>query len=124
MAAPMTPPTASDRMLQRLERERRSESDGIAAAWAFLWVLFAFKIATVGIIMYVASGSGESIVMVAATTWYWFVIPILALSGPLLIRWRMIKMRRRREELRKAEWQVDPEIVTLHLPPDPGRQRG
>jgi hypothetical protein len=111
-------------MLQRLERERRAESDGIAAAWAFLWVLFAFKIATVGIIMYVASGSGESIVMVVATTWYWFVIPVLALSGPLLIRWRMIKMRRRREELRKSEWQVDPEILTLHVPPDPGHHQG
>jgi H+/Cl- antiporter ClcA len=107
-------------MLRRLEREQRVESEGVAAAWAFLWVLFAFKIATVLIIMYVASGSGESLAMVAVTTWYWFLIPVLALSGPMLIRWRMIKLRRKREALQRSEWQVDPRIVTLHIPPDNG----
>lgn len=109
MAVPYTPAPSPDRTLKRLERERREESDARATVWAFLWVLFGFKIATVGIIWYVAAGSGESLAMIAATTWYWLVIPIGAISGPLIFRWRMIKMRRRREELRQAEWREDPD---------------
>lgn len=121
MALPISESTATERTLRRMEREQREEDDGKAAAWAFLWILFAFKIATVGIIFYVASGSGESIVMIAATTWYWLVIPVLALAGPLLIRWRMLKMRRQREALRQSEWDVapiEPRIILLHEPYD------
>ena len=114
MAVPYTPASASDRRLKQLEREYREESDARATVWAFLWVLFGFKIVTVGIIWYVAAGSGESLVMIAATTWYWLVIPIAAISGPLLFRWRMIKMRRRREELRRAEWREEPVKVVIH----------
>ncbi|MEJ7901039.1 MAG: hypothetical protein WKF63_04285 [Thermomicrobiales bacterium] len=114
MAVPYTPASASDRRLKQLEREHREESDARATVWAFLWVLFGFKIVTVGIIWYVAAGSGESLVMIAATTWYWLVIPIAAISGPLLFRWRMIKMRRRREELRRAEWREEPVKVIIH----------
>ncbi len=109
MAVSSTPAHSPDRALKQLERERREESDARATVWAFLWVLFGFKIATVGIIWYVAAGSGESLTMIAVTTWYWLVIPVGAISGPLLFRWRMIKMRRRREELRQAEWREDPD---------------
>lgn len=110
MAVPhdTTSTSTSAQALKRLERERREASDDQATVWAFLWVLFWFKIATVGIIWYVAAGSGESLAMIAATTWYWLVIPIGAISGPLLFRWRMIKVRRRREALRRAEWNVEP----------------
>lgn len=114
MAIPYTPAPASDRRLKQLEREHREESDARATVWAFIWVLFGFKIATVGIIWYVAAGSGESLVMIAATTWYWLVIPIGAISGPLLVRWRLIKMRRRREELRRAEWRDEAVTVVIH----------
>ena len=76
MAVPYTPPSTADRRLKQLERERRDESDARATVWAFLWVLFGFKIATVGIIWYVAAGSGESLVMIAATTWYLSLIHI------------------------------------------------
>ena len=123
MAVPYTPASTSDRRLKQLERERREESDARATVWAFLWVLFGFKIATVGIIWYVAAGSSESLVMIAATTWYWLVIPIGAISGPLLFRWRMIKMRRRREELRQAEWREDPDPWAIPAP-DPPSERG
>ncbi len=109
MAVSSSPAPSPDRALKQLERERREESDARATVWAFLWVLFGFKIATVGIIWYVAAGSGESLTMIAVTTWYWLVIPVGAISGPLLFRWRMIKMRRRREELRQAEWREDPD---------------
>jgi hypothetical protein len=111
MAVPSQPITPADRALKRLEAERKREADGQSAAWVFLWTLFVFKIATVGIIIYAASGSGESLVMVLATTWYWLIIPALALAGPLLIRWRMLKLRRKRELLRASEWNVENVVI-------------
>lgn len=117
MAVPLSPASPTDRILKQLDRERREASEERATVWAFLWVLFAFKMATIGVIWYVAAGTGESLVMIAATTWYWLIIPIAALTGPLLVRWRLIKMRRRREALRQAEWREDPEIVVMHGPP-------
>lgn len=108
MAVPYHSTSTPAQVMRRLERERREASDAQATVWAFLWVLFGFKIATVAIIAYVAAGSGESVVMILATTWYWLVIPIGAVTGPLLFRWRMIKVRRRREALRQAEWNVAP----------------
>jgi Flp pilus assembly protein TadB len=105
--------TPAERVLRRLERERREESDARRAVWGFLWILFVFKFVTIGIIWYVAAGSGESLSMIAATTWYWLIIPIAALSGPLLYRWRMIQMRKRRQRLLAAEFAVEPTIVML-----------
>ncbi|MGC4191479.1 MAG: hypothetical protein QM589_09990 [Thermomicrobiales bacterium] len=97
---------AERRALEALERERKEEADARRTVWAFVWTVFAFKIVTVLIILYVASGSGESIGMTLATTWYWFIIPGFALAGPLLYRWRLITQRRRRSQLRSAEWMV------------------
>ncbi|HYJ13327.1 MAG TPA: hypothetical protein VEW66_07030 [Thermomicrobiales bacterium] len=105
--------TPAERVLRRMERERREENDARRAVWGFLWILFVFKFVTIGIIWYVAAGSGESLSMIAATTWYWLIIPIAAVSGPLLYRWRMIQMRKHRERLRAAEFAVEPQIVIL-----------
>ena len=110
MSIPLTP---AERAMRRLERERREESDARRAVWGFLWILFVFKIVTVGVIWYVAAGSGESISMIAATTWYWLIIPVAAVTGPLLYRWRMIQVRNRRERLMAAEFAVEPQIIVL-----------
>jgi hypothetical protein len=117
MAAPSHPISPADRALKRLEAERKRDADGQSAAWVFLWTLFVFKMITVGIIIYAASGTGESLVVVLSTTWYWFIIPVLALAGPMLIRWRMIKLRRRREQLRASEWNVDTVVIGEPFPP-------
>jgi hypothetical protein len=105
--SPISTPTAADRILVRLEDERKRDADGISAAWGFLWTLFAFKIATVLVIWWAATGSGEDLSVIIATTWYWFVIPAGAIAGPLMIRWRMLRLRRRREALRQSEWMIE-----------------
>jgi hypothetical protein len=117
MVASSRPTSPTDRILRDLEIEHKREADGRSAAWAFLWTLFAFKIATVLIIIYAASGSGESVTMAIVTTWYWFIIPVLALAGPLLVRWRMLRMRRNRERLRASEWTTGEPLVVMRLPP-------
>lgn len=97
--------TSAQRRLAAREQEERRNRSGMRAAWAFLWVLFAFKIVTVGVIWFAATSThSDEMAFIVATTWYWFLIPIAAISGPLLVRWRMIQMRRRRDQLRGAEW--------------------
>lgn len=119
MAIPVPSPSAGskpsngEQLLRRLERERREEDDARRAVWGFLWTLFWFKIGTIAIIWYVAAGSGEDLVVIMMTTWYWLVIPIVAISGPVLFRWRMMRVRRQRAVLLQAEWQEGPTIVVL-----------
>jgi hypothetical protein len=104
MAVPLDTQSHSDRALRALERERKEEADGRVTAWAVVWTLFAFKMATVGIIWYAASGSSEANGLLLATTWYWMFIPIVAVSGAVAYRWRLVRMRRQRDRLHTAEW--------------------
>jgi hypothetical protein len=104
MAVPLNTSSHHDRALKALERERKEEADGRAAAWTVVWTLFAFKMLTVAIIWYAASGSNEANGLLVATTWYWVFIPIVAFSGAIAYRWRLVKMRRQREALRQSEW--------------------
>lgn len=82
------------------------ESEGAAAAMAFVWVLFAFKLATVVLIFW-HMGTVESATILGATLWYWFPVLGLLVSGPVLFRWRLRRVRARRDALRAAEWMVD-----------------
>jgi hypothetical protein len=97
--------TVAHRRLAEREREIKDNREAQRAVWGFVWTLFAFKILTVGVIWYSATSTGtHSLAMIAATTWYWLFIPIAAIAGPLMFRWRLLRMRRRREQLRRAEW--------------------
>jgi hypothetical protein len=131
MAVPLNTSSASERALRALERERKEEADGRATAWGVVWTLFGFKLGTVAIIWYAAAGSREANEMLLATTWFWLAIPAVALSGTAAYRWRLMKMRRRREALRAAEWMEheggeqagSDEGIRLLIHPEPGDRR-
>ena len=106
MAVPLNTPSSSDRALRALEQERKRAADERATAWTVVWTLFAFKMATVAIIWYAASGSREANAYLVATTWYWLLIPAVAVSGVVVFRWRLVRMRRQRRRLHAAEWGV------------------
>ena len=95
--------------LERMTAERKREQDEKATVWAFVWTLFAFKIASVGVLLYWI-GPGEFAYIVGATTWPWLIIPGAALAGPISYRLRLRRMRKRREQLRQAEF-------SAHTPP-------
>jgi hypothetical protein len=97
---------AQARRLRHLEVEQRNDADGRAAVWGFIWTLFAFKMATVALIVW-AARDRESMALVLSTTWFWLFIPAAALSGPVLYRLRLRRLRRRRQALRRAEWLLD-----------------
>ena len=84
---------------------RDPEYDGGAAAWGFLWVLLAFKLITVGLIFYHLR-TVETAAFLAATTWYWLPVVAALLAGPLLFRYRLRRVRARRDQLRRAEWML------------------
>jgi hypothetical protein len=121
MSVPLSAPSPNSRALASLERERKEAADSRIAVWGFLWTLFAFKILTVGVIWWAATGTGESFAMILATTWYWLIIPIGAITGPLLVKWRMIKLRKRRQQLLRSEWEVprEPLVHVVHVPHNP-----
>ena len=80
--------------------------DGISVR-GFLWTLFIFKMATVGVILWAAGGSGEAGILLTATTWYWLIIPAIVVFGWLTFRFRLRRVRARRLALQRAEWMLD-----------------
>jgi hypothetical protein len=85
----------------------RQQADERRTVWAFLWTLFVFKIATVGVIFWAAGGSSEAGVLLTATTFPWLILPAIALAGPAAYWYRLRRARARREQLRRSEWMID-----------------
>ena len=89
---------------QREEFEGEDQ-EGSAAVWAFLLVLFFFKLATVVLIFWHLR-TWESGVFLGATMWYLFPPLILLGAGPVMFYYRLRKVRGRRDALRRSEWMV------------------
>lgn len=105
MAVPIEPSGAPvEHRLQRLTQEQQEKEDARTAVWGFIWTLFCFKIATVVLIIYAAMASSESIWLLITTTWYWMIIPAVAIIGPLAYQIRVRRVRRKRAQLQREEW--------------------
>lgn len=94
-----------------MEAERKLLKDEKFTGWAVIWTLFAFKMATVVVIMIVGANSsdretGEAMAYIVSTTWYWFLIPIIAFSGFIAWRLRLRAARKNVSRLRQAEFSV------------------
>ena len=120
MAIPIEPSGAPiDHHLQQLAEEQKEKDDARMAVWGFIWTLFCFKIATVILIFYAARASGESFWILLTTTWYWLIIPAVAIAGPITYQIRLRQVRRKRKQLQLAEWTVhhpqstDPRTITI-----------
>lgn len=122
MAVPIQsppPPSYEEQHLRRLEAERKLLADEKFTGWAVVWTLFAFKMATVAVIVYIArdsrqAGSSEQMAFIAATTWYWFFIPLVAMSGYVAWQLRLRKARKQAEHYKQSEFsiQVDTGLLT------------
>ena len=87
-----------------------------------LWTLAVTKLLTVALILW-ASRSFSTAALLAATTWFWLPVGAVLGGGWLLFRWRLLRVRRRREQLRRAEWLLDPKLGDV-LPSPAHRERG
>ncbi|CAN5673975.1 hypothetical protein BH23CHL4_BH23CHL4_00240 [soil metagenome] len=96
-----------DAQLQALEVEEQQAVRDRTTVWGFIWVLFLFKVGTVVATMWAAGLTSEATYLLSVTTWPWLVIPGIALSGPLLFRYRLRRVRARRAALQRSEWLVN-----------------
>ena len=100
------PPTTTVRPTTYREPTPPAKPDDQVPVWAFVWTLFGFKMAVVAIIVYQQHDHLTNLLLLA-TTWFWVIVPVAALTGPVLFRWRLMKLRRRRTALRRSEWLLD-----------------
>lgn len=99
------PPTTTLRPTYR-EPTPPAKPDDSVPVWAFVWTLFGFKMAVVAVILFSHPGHATNL-LVLATTWFWVIIPMIALASPVIFRWRLVKIRRRRAALRRSEWLLE-----------------
>ncbi len=106
---PARPPRRARPVASRtdgLTRKQRQEKDDRSTVWAFVWILFTFKAATAVIIWVIASRSTEATTILGATHWFWLILPLVAVAGPLVYQVRVRRVRRRRRALQRSEWLV------------------
>ena len=87
--------------------DRDPSDDDWEGLWPFIWILFGFKVAMLICIVWFATRSREDVSILAATHWFFLLIPMFAVIGPLAYQWRLRKVRRRRAQLQAQEWMVD-----------------
>lgn len=106
-----TPPPYSEQAVRRMEHERQLLADERFMGWAAIWTMFGFKIGTVIVIMWFGRNSAEAgtdkwWAYLISTTWYWFFIPLVALSGFVALRLRLRKARKDAHRLRESEFSI------------------
>lgn len=91
------------RALRAQQAEQERDRDERQQLWVFVWVLFGFKFVSMAIL--VVWIEWKQVVYIAAmTSWWWLIVPAVALSGPVLRRMRMRRVRRNLAALRRAEF--------------------
>lgn len=105
------PPSYSELAVQRMEQEHKMLANERFLGWAVLWTLFGFKIGTLVIIVWLGRQSSEAgsekwWAYILSTTWYWFIIPLIALSGLIVWQVRLRKARKQAQQLRRSEFSL------------------
>lgn len=104
----MTPNSLQTTPKEHIRRtERQREEDDQITVWAFIWTLFAFKIATLVATFWAAAGSMDAAWILIATNWFWIAIPMFAFWGPLVYHVRVRQVRRRRAAILRSEWMLE-----------------
>lgn len=112
MAVPIQtppPPSYSEKTIRQMELERQMFEDEKFASWGIIWTLFAFKMGTIVLILVImrhatSAQKTEAAAYIAVSSWYWLFIPLVAVSGGVMWRWRLRRARRRAQELRRSEF--------------------
>ena len=80
--------------------------DDRGALWTVAGPLIALKIwATALLLMY--APTRDAIAMVIATGWPWAAVFLGLVAAPAFAWWRLVRVRARREQLRRSEWMLD-----------------
>ena len=85
------------------------DQDGRAALWTFLGMAIGFKVIT-SVLIFAMMPSAHSALFLIGMNWYWLVLPVVVLALPAMFWFRLMRVRSKRRELIRSEWQVDPEL--------------
>ena len=103
--------------------QERDDASGSFGAWTLVWTLVAMKIITIGVVV-VAARRAEAGTLFAVITWHWLVMLGVLLAAPVLFRYRLRRVRSRREELLRAEWMVEEGDGVVFVRRDAGLRSG
>lgn len=80
---------------------------GKAAMWTYIWVMVGFKVVTAAFLLYYTHAFGTWAVLVAIHI-PWIVAALILAGAPTAFYWRLVKVRARRAELIRQEFEVPP----------------
>lgn len=86
--------------------EHEYETGTSFGAWTLVWTLVVMKVVTIAVVT-LAARRAEAGILFALITWHWLVVLAALLAAPLLFRYRLRRVRARRERLLRAEWMLD-----------------
>src|SRR5688572_29326275 len=80
-------------------------NDGVdtGTAKAVLGVLCGFQLAT-AVVVLIISPSAQAGAYAFVAGWGWFALAVALIAGPILFRWRLVRVRSKRERLLQEEW--------------------
>jgi len=87
------------------DAEHDPDAGAMGAVWSFVGILVAFKVITLLLILY-HQRTFETGMFLLATTWFWIPAIGVLVAGPLVFRYRLIRVRARRDQLHRAEWML------------------
>jgi hypothetical protein len=79
------------------------EGIDVGTAKVVLGVLCGFQLAT-AVVVLIISPSAQAGAYAFVAGWGWFTLAIALIAGPLLFRWRLVRVRSKRELLLQQEW--------------------
>jgi hypothetical protein len=82
---------------------RDNEGIDVGTAKTVLGILCGFQVATALVVLAI-SPSAQAGAFAVVASWGWIALGVALIAGPLLFRWRLLRVRARRERLLRAEW--------------------
>ena len=90
------------------EAEYDEAAAGRAAMWTYIWVMVGFKVVTACFVLYFTHAFGFWAIMIALHI-PWIAAAIILAGAPSAAYVRLVKMRARRAELLRQEFNLPPE---------------
>jgi hypothetical protein len=76
------------------------------AVWLFFLAIILGQLAVMGVV-FATDFSPMSVLYFFIATWFWVLAGIVVLAGPATLALRLRRARRRREKLKRSEWELE-----------------
>ena len=87
--------------------DAQMDGEGRAAMWTYIWVMVGFKVATAIMLLYFTHEFGAFAILIALHI-PWIVAAAFLLGAPSAAYYRLVKVRARRAELIRQEFDTGP----------------